>query len=249
MATLISRLKVALGDRKVPVAPPPGMSAFVPPIDPALAARDARDGASAASLYISYVKASGEASQRPITVKKLTGHHGEIEHVIAWCHARAKIRSFRADRITEMWCPETGELFDPRQRLADLVQFGAVRCEDQVLSALTRLLVFMARCDGSFHLLEQEALADALARYCLRFGGDDNVLLAALEDCRTLAPDAKDMLAAFRLFARAPTGPQICRFVLDSSGKMIDADGRHADEEVAWAVEMSAALKHIADRR
>lgn len=249
MATVLSKLRVALGDKKVPIAPPPGKQAIIPARDPALAARDARDGASAASVFISYVKADGTASQRPITIKKLTGYHGEIEHVIAWCHARAKIRSFRADRITEMWCCDSGEIFDPHKRLADLVQFGAVRCDDLVMSAVTRLLVFMARCDGNFHLLEQDALVDALTRYCLRFGGSDDVLLAALEDCRSLAPDAKDMLAAFRLFARAPTGPQICRFVLDSSGKMIDADGRHAEEEIAWAVEMSAALKHIADRR
>ena len=65
---------------------------------------------------------------------------------------------------------------------------------------------------------------------------------------RRLTPGDRDASKAIWQLKRVPEGSQVSRFVLDSCGTMIDADGKHADEELRWGIEVSDALKAIAGR-
>lgn len=166
----------------------------------------------------------------------------------SWCHERGALRTFRIDRIRDLVCVETGEVLDPERHFEDLRLRGALSVDDKALTELARILVFLARCDGEYHPLEELALTSYFERYALRFGGSDRDVEAALGNCGRLAPDGADLIAALKKFESAPNGARLCRFVLDCGAGIIDADGRHAPEEINWAVEMSAALKQVVDR-
>ncbi|WP_422058638.1 hypothetical protein [Sphingomonas sp.] len=193
--------------------------------------------------------ASGEASERRITCKRLSGHYGAADIVHAYCHERQQPRNFRVDHITELVCVETGEVLEAAPHFALLASTGALTVEDKALTNLARLLCFLARCDGEYHPLEADALREQIERYARYFGGNDRTIEAALEQCGRLAPDGSDVVKALRGFTRMPEGPRICRYVLDAGAAIIDADRRHAAEEVQWAVEISDALKQVAGRR
>lgn len=244
-----ARLKASLGDRRVVPPEPPGRRAHVPAVDPAEAATPGRsDESSGWSVFITYGDGKSEESSRVITLRSIAGHYGEPTTIGAHCHLRRQHRTFRVDRITGMACAATGEELDPVEHCIALHRSGALKIEDLVLTRLMRVLTFMARCDGEFHTLERSALEDVLGRYFRFFGGDDDAFECALRESPRLAPSAEDVIKALGWMKRAPRGPELSRFVLNSCGTVIDADGRHADEEVYWAVEVSSALKRIADR-
>jgi uncharacterized tellurite resistance protein B-like protein len=166
----------------------------------------------------------------------------------AYCHLRRSFRSFRIDRIIELACIETGELLDPAEHFHGLRSAGAIKVRDRALTAIMRLLVFMARCDGHYHELEKSELEDVLGRYALRFGGDDATLEASIVECSRLAPSSTDVMRALKSFKTLPECPRISRFAIENCGRIIDADGRHSAEELDWALEVSAALKALAAR-
>lgn len=245
----LGQLAAMIGDRRVVPVNPPNRTARAGSDDPDQVVRAVEPDESASwSAFITYRNAKGEESERAVTLRKVTGHFGEPESIYCYCHHRKALRQFRLDRISEMACVVTGEILDPFEHCRELVTLGALKIEDKALTQLMRLLVFMARCDGDFHLLEQNEMENLMLRYCLRFGGDDAMMERAIVESGRLAPDAEDLIKSLRAFAGMPEGPRICRFALESSGMMIDADGRHTPEEVTWAVEVSSALKRIADR-
>lgn len=244
------RLRSALGDRRVVPPDPPNRSAYVPPNDPAPAMPEAEpDDAATWTAQIVYGDAAGEMSERKITIRRISGHFGRPELIHALCHKRKSSRAFRVDRIQEMICVVTGELIDPYENAMLLHRLGALTIEDKALTKLAQLLVFMARCDGSYHPLENSALEDILGRYARFFGGDDDTIATALHQCGRLAPTADDMVLAIRSIQKMPLGPELCRFTLDSGAAIIDADGRHAPEEISWALELSDGLKRMATRQ
>lgn len=204
--------------------------------------------ASGAAFWIHYVDRDGEPSERVITVRNLTGHYGQIECIFAFCHLRQAYREFRFDGIAEMVCHATGEVLDPHEHCRELALSGAIKAKDKPLTALMNLLAFMARCDGHYHELEQREMETILTRYALRFGGDDRTLEQSLIECPRLAPGSGDVMKTLRSFRRFPGGPRFSRFAIECCADIIDADGRHAPEEVLWAVEVSNVLKRIAMR-
>lgn len=54
------------------------------------------------------------------------------------------------------------------------------------------------------------------------------------------------MVTALKRLARAPDRGGAARLVLNCGAAIIDADGRHAPEEVRWAVEISNTLNAMA---
>ncbi|HEX8402255.1 MAG TPA: hypothetical protein VF628_11190 [Allosphingosinicella sp.] len=207
-----------------------------------------RDQASGWCGYISYQNAKGERSERRITCHRIEGFGGP-EVVMAYCHESRRAKSFRIDRIIELIDYSTGEVCDPKERFELLCLHGALPVHDKALVELAKILVFMARCDGRYHPLEVAALEHAFGRYALRYGGSDKDLERVLVGCDSLAPDGRDLTRSLDKIAASAVGPQLARLVLDSSGAVIDADGRHAPEEVTWGIELSEALKTIAAQR
>jgi hypothetical protein len=210
---------------------------------------DEADDSSGRTCFIAYGNAKGEDSVRTITLRSISGHYGQPELINAYCHYREAYRTFRLDRITGMACAVSGEELDPLKHCLELHRRGALKIEDKALTRLMSLLVFMARCDGHYHKLEHSELEELLGRYLRFFGGEDEIYEMAILECQRLAPSSDDLIRSLKAFSRMPEGPRICSFALDSCAAIIDADARHADEEVRWALEVSEALKRIADLR
>lgn len=212
-----------------------------------LAGPEQRDHSAPWSAYIRYTDSAGVESKRRITCRQLIGY-GRAELVRAHCHERDAVRCFRIDRINELVCVETGEVFDPFERFEDMRLHGAIPVEDKAFVELARVLVFLARCDGEHHALEQAALEHHFGRYAMRFGGDDESIARVLKESGRLAPDGTDFVRSLRKFEHAALAPALCRFVIECASGIIDADGRHAPEELNWGIEMGNALKAVADR-
>lgn len=246
-ALRMAAFEESLGDLRVTPPLPVGRRPTVARFEPAADIVE-RDESASWTAYLSYVDAGGEPSERRFTCHAIVGFEGAT-HITGFCHERSAPRTFRVDRIRELACAETGEVFDPTSHFDLLRQTGALRCEDKVLTDVARLLVFLARCDGEYHPLEEQGLAEQFQRYCLRFNGTECMAETALSECRRLAPDSIDMVRVIGKIAKSPGGARVARFVLDAGAAIIDADGRHAAQETQWAVEMSEALKIVCDGR
>lgn len=242
----LETLTTMLGDRRVTPAVPAGRTAAVT-IAEATPAPAARDASSSWSAFIVYVDASGAQSQRRFTCQQISGFAGAT-HIYGFCHERGALRQLRVDRIAELVCVETGEILHPAEHFAMLRSTGALGVADPVLTDVTRILTFLARCDGDYHPVERAAIEDHVGRYCVRFDGTDRLAEDALRNCGRLAPDAGDVVSALKRLGKRKDGAQLARFLLACGAEVIDADGRHAPQETAWAIEMSEALKKVATR-
>ncbi|MGE5563141.1 MAG: WYL domain-containing protein [Bacillota bacterium] len=203
------------------------------------------DTSASAAIQIVYVDAAGRESERRVSCRQILAR-GWPEAVFGYCHERKAVREFRIDRIRELYDLSTGEQRDPGPYFDALLNCGALGRKDEVLCDFARLLVFMARCDGEYHPLEEAALQDALGRYLRHYGGDDEDLEDLIERCDGIAPEGVNVIHSVATLVRCPERKTLARIILDSTGSMIDADGRHAPEEVAWALELSDALKTAA---
>ena len=239
-------LRTAKSLRVTPPVPPKQIVTLVEE-EPPLAAPVERNEASSWSAFIAYENAKGEASQRRITLHRIEGT-GAATHLYAYCHERQQDRSFRVDRIQQLACCETGEVLDPALHFEMLRTTGAARCKDKLLTDVVRVAAFLAQCDGEYHWLEEEAITSMIERYCLHFGGSDRLCRETGEDAMRIKPDGTDMVKALSRIAKAPQGSQIARFMLHHGAEVIEADGHINTEEFEWAVEMSNALKTIADQ-
>jgi Tellurite resistance protein TerB len=242
------QLSKLLGSARVIPPVPPGRSAFIGRDSGQGAKSHQRDQSSSWSAFIHYEDSAGEISMRRITCKRISGHCGEAELITCFCHERQAWRTFRIDRIRDMCCAESGEILDPATHFEQLARTGALKVEDKALNAIGRVLVFLARCDGDYHPLEVAALDHHFERYARWFGGDDRTIMTAMREARRIAPDADDLIRSLKAFGKMPLGAELARFVLDSGAAIVDADGHHSPEEIGWAVEISSALKNIADR-
>ena len=218
-------------------------------VDPAesMPACEADESAST-TAFITYTNDKGEDSARTITFRRIQGNFGKPERVYAHCHVSEMSKSFRLDRMTSMVCTVTGEELDPVEHCIALHNSGALKIEDVVLTRMIRVVTFMARCDGEFHSLEKGALADTIGRYMRYFGGDDAAYECAVKEAPRVAPSGEDFLKALRYLTRAPDAKALCGFALDACAEMVDADGRMADEEIRWGLEVSNLLKRKAGR-
>ncbi|MGB3721295.1 MAG: hypothetical protein WA979_00570 [Pacificimonas sp.] len=205
------------------------------------------DDASGWATYIIYKNAKGEISERRISCRKLSGY-GNPELVGAICHETSSYRTFRIDRIIDLIDLRTGEVGDPHAHFLSLWTNGVFKTEDKTLSELAKLLVFLARCDGDFHPLEDAAIEDAIARYCIRFGGNDNVIETVMTDCRALAPCEDTFRRSILKLSENQKCDKLARLVLDSMNHVMDADGQQNSDEFEWALRATHELKRIAMR-
>lgn len=210
---------------------------------------DERDESTGACVIIDYEDRGGDFSRRRINFVRATGHFGEIEHIGAFCHERHAYRLFRMDRVRTMWCPVTGLVLDPKEHARELVTKGAIKANDKVLTAIARLLVFVAACDDWFHPAEHEAIEDQIGRYFRFFGGSDDAYNLAIHELQRLVPDGRDALNALHTLRYVPQSRAVARFTIDAAAAVIEADGVQNRAETEWAMEISSALKSIANSR
>ena len=227
--------QLALAVKGIAVEPPKPIWAVsnIPGAEEAVAEAK-RDATSSWAGFIRYVDSAGALSERRIVCRQVAGY-GRAETIRAVCCEKRSVRDFRIDRIQELICLETGEVLDPMSHFEQLRLHGALQVLDKSLSDLGRILVFMARCDGSLHPLELEAVEEGLGRYVLRFGGDDRTVEAALKNSAKIAPDGEDLVTSLERIGRHPEARQVSRLILDCMGKITMADGFLHPDEVEWS--------------
>ena len=206
-----------------------------------------RDDSSSWSLFISYEDASGCLSERRITCKRIERPLGGGATLGAYCHERRAPRAFRVDRIRELIDLSTGEVCDPHEHVERLIS-GGLPILDRGMATFSKMLVFITLCDGDGHAAEWDQVEKSLATYALRFGGDDDSYDQALKAVRGLSPDARDFTNCMGALLRTPLPlrRQVARLAIDSCAKIVDADGRHAPEELHWGTTIGKALKTLA---
>lgn len=201
------------------------------------------------SLVIEYEGAQGQRTQRVVTCKQYEVRASK-EYLRAYCHHRGAIRSFRVDRIIDIFDPTTGESLSPVQ--AFFARFAPDKVAKSGLSwglsvgrradliALLNGLVFIARCDKEFHASERACLEGALTNFWLRLEllGDpdfDDILAYAGK----LSPDGETFWVAMHRFREEPRLAEIFR---RQSQLLIAADGVVRPEETYWSIEIEEFL-------
>ena len=207
---------------------------------------DQTDESATTTAFIAYTDANGEESERVITFRGLEQQDDSVVSILSWCHERQAIRRFRIDRISEMICPESGEVLDPMEHCLALKRGGALKMRDFPLTRVMNIATFMARCDGDYHQLERDYLEDMLGRYFRFFGGDDPAYECALAEAPRLAPGSRDFTRALYYLRTRPNRRELARFVLNACAETMDADGYHHQDEVRWGIEASEILKRTA---
>lgn len=245
--------------------PPPTPPGFVPKIerqdsDDMLGTAEEPGDVAGIPLAIVYCDAKGATTKRRVTCRRIDDR-GDVIYLQARCHERKAYRTFRFDRIAEIVDWRTGEVIDPPARFLEMADAWSAaedeaaearravadaktadqrramgRCRDGI-----RVLMFLARCDGEFHPLEREVVAD----YCTaRLAGHEDMLAIDADIAKIMTyadrqyPDADLFLKAARqIFGKASAGRHV-RLILDSASRLIDADGVVAQEEFDFGLEL-----------
>lgn len=240
---LIETIGVAVFGRRVVPPVPEGYEAKIAADEP-----DENHGpvegdeASGLSYFLKY--SGGSISERRVTIKRLQVEGGEVKAILGHCHERQAIRLFRTDRIEHAVDMATGEVLSSPSLCAALMNRG-IPVAEQRLAAMIRILVFMAKCDGSAVDSEWEAIDLSMSRLCRCLMDDDRQVEELLQDARRLAPDGQDFMRALRGLTKTRLPARMHEELRRAIGAVIDADGRLHAEEVRWAVEASDLIDRM----
>jgi hypothetical protein len=198
-------------------------------------------GTPAIVYRIRYENAAGEESERTITVRRLRALQSGAAVIDCLCHRDHVSKTFRIDRIIEVSCVVTGEVFpDPiifftthplLTRPNDAEAFALQASKHEVA-----LLVVAGACDGRFIPDEQDqVLIHVFDRHSdLQLNEDRLRGQLAL-----FAPD----LVAYRTALHETSRHQLdSRMLLRSLRRLIDADGIITREEVVYATEIERVI-------
>lgn len=246
MASLFARLAAAVSSKSVPVPMPEWCAPKLVDVEELVEVR-ARDASSSWAGFIHYTDSGGVETARRVVCRSIAGF-GAPETITAFCCERKAARTFRIDRIRELVDLETGEVLDPASHFNALWQHGALKITDKSLTDFARVLVFMARCDGSIHPMEVESIETALERYIIRFGGDDRMFEAAVRNAGKIAPDGDDFVNSLERLGRHSEAAKLSRLLLESVSNVTLADGHYAAQEIEWVEVVTDTLKSMAAR-
>lgn len=201
------------------------------------------------ALVLEYRDSKGRVSQRLVTCQQFAKQGGK-EYLKAFCHQRQNPRSFRIDRIVDIFDPTTGESLSPVQ--AFFAQFSPDKVTKSGLSwglsvskradliALLNALIFIARCDREYHPTERSSLERSLTSYWLRFElpGDPD-FEDILNYADRLSPDGETFWLAMHRFKEEP---ELASIFKRNAMLLIEADGIVRAEEAFWGVEIDDFL-------
>jgi len=207
------------------------------------------DSLSGLSLILEYADSKGRRSQRVVTCKQLSVQ-AEVQYLKAFCHNRQSIRTFRLDRILDVFDAQSGASLGPAhgffaQFAPDKVStlglsWGLSVANRADLIALLNALVFIARCDREFHPAEQAALETALTSFWIRLeiAGDPD-FSAILDYAARLSPDGETFWLAMQ---RIAGNSRLSTIVKQQLKAIIEADGIVRQEEAFWSLEIEQFL-------
>lgn len=202
------------------------------------------------SVIIEYQDSRGSQAQRSITCRSLYIADSK-RYVNAFCHHRQALRSFRLDRVLDVFDPLTGESLSPVLIFFDRfapnritkcgLSWGLSVTRRAQLINLLNALVFVARCDKEFHPAERESLERAITRFWLQFDitadcPADDILRYA----DRLAPDGETFWLALHRIKEDSVLTQVFR---RAARLLIEADGIIRSEETYWVIEIDDFLR------
>lgn len=242
-------LKALLGDRRIERPLPPGRIASVAADDdPDHSFGDdqaeASDPSAGATFFAVYAKASGEVTQRRLSIKQIQGH-GRAERVLCYCHERRALRTFVIERFVELVDLETGELLDSLSFFEGCRAQGTLPAKDRAFHDMLAILVFIAECDDQFHPLEEREIEACLGSYFVRYGGREKDLEDAKRSMRKLSLDTSDFVHALERSGSHPDGRAMLRLVRQSLNRVASADGVIVDEEHRWLMAAADILDEL----
>lgn len=114
--------------------------------------------------FIAYIDASGQRSERRITLKSIHQTYEDDYIITAFCHEREAQRSFKLSRIEKLVDMETGEIFpEPSKYFIDRFNnspLGLLTKCYQDLESEILILTYIARADGYLRKKEREIISD-----------------------------------------------------------------------------------------
>lgn len=243
------------GRRVVPAAP----VHFVPNLPEVDADDDQSDVGNAPDLasvagigcIVTYGDSKGNVSIRRVTCRKLS-HKADVTYLQAFCHERSALRTLRVDRMVEVACGVTGEVFTPGATFfrgysvasegGAAVGFGLhVRLAADLKAGLN-VLSFLAKVDGKVVPEEQEVIKQYCASFGLRYGTDAFDHEGACRYALRLAPDAETFYVAMERLTRGDAPPGIANLTGRFAGDLIEADGVQHPEEFYYGLRIREYL-------
>jgi hypothetical protein len=234
-----------------------GRSSALPPVaaiftlttidDPEVGAIPTDAGLHPISAFVCIIDYEGE--ERLITCRRYD-FIGENGYVGAICRAAGGYRQFRCDRIRAVFDAATGEMlgdgsyfqrFEIQSQRERAPTWGLSPSHKATLVGGLNTLAFMARCDGYWHPLENEAIEPFVCSMWLRNEWPGEPPMAEIvAHAQRLAPDSDTFFHALRHFAGHPTSARILRRAI---GELVAADGVICAEEVNWAAAIDDFLR------
>lgn len=202
-------------------------------------------GSAALVYHLTYVDSEGNESIRVVTLRRIDPTREGLK-LLCWCHAAEAPRQFRADRIREVFCLATGEVFSsPVTYFSDHPMLTSPKDPEAYALAVCRhevnLLTIVAAADGVVHEDEQERILIHVFDRASHLELDEGRLRRRLSK---IIPDVAAFEVALWRMSRFRDGDAVA--LLRSMRKLVDADGRIAPEEIAFVEEIGARLKGAA---
>lgn len=235
--------KVAVLPPGMAQAMPQSATAAPPPSD------DSPQSIAGFLCIIEYADADGILSERVVNCRRYESFNGK-PRIGAICGESRRYKLFNCDRIQTVTDAQTGEcLGDGRFFEQFLVSAYKVAKHDwnttsqnkSLIVAGLNVLSFMARCDGRWHPLEEQAIEDFVCALWLRKEWDNEPPMAEIvAHARRLAPDGEVFRSAIVQYARSNIAASILtRFV----ARVVAADGVICDQEHRWVSEFEELLE------
>lgn len=210
------------------------------------------DGVSGQNVVLIYVDSRGSRSERHVRCRKLA-QSAEAMHLSAWCELRQQLRSFRVDRIVEVFDAVSGESLGDgthwaRGFVADSgntsgYRFGLTPRDFADLNAALNVLAFVSRCDHEQHPAEMEAAMGFVCAWWLRRDFRHDLDETALWNWVTsLAPDAETFFTSLR---RSIQNPLIAPLLRRWLAQVIVADDVIHERETFWGGKIDALFSAV----
>lgn len=190
---------------------------------------------------LTYEDAKGDLSERTVTLKWIEDK-GDYLILHCACHLRHQPRQFRTDRVVEIFDITSGEIFDdPFSFFATHPIFTHPTDPEDVAIKMCRheltILTMVGAADGLFDPEEQDHVLIHVFDRCVDLSLSEDRLRKRLA---LFAPDEHSFWAALNTMGQFKQGDS--RLLLRTLRRLVDADGRHSPEEVAFVSEIQGRL-------
>jgi hypothetical protein len=187
------------------------------------------------AFWIKYHASDDKISERDILIKSVK-HATRGLIVMAFCYKRENIRTFRADRILEMYWIDTGEIVEKPLTFLESLCLQPNIWIKRYFDGLM-LLAFLSRCDGHMHKAEVDVMADYIEWQSL----DKVDRPQMIQKLRALYPTSSDVEKAIDNLQHWL--PEDRRALGNAIRNLVDADGVVHPAEFDELLKISEHLK------